>query len=336
MPRRARSRPATYGAAARLARIVYGLAERPGGWSLAAIRETLGISQRTLERYVATLRAQLVGPDGRPAVEVVRRGEARALRFGRRDGATDATAYQALSLYLALTVVRFLEGTVLEQGVEDLWAQLYARLPHPWRARIADFDRKFYAIPFTPKDYAAQDDTLDLIVRCLVDQRRMRIDYAPLGAERHTHRFDPYTLAVYRGGLYLIGFSHERRRIVYLAVERIHGAARLDERFEYPARYSPARHTAGAFGLIEGPETAVELLVRDPETAALLRARRLHPTQRFEDRGDGTTRLTMRVRGTQELVNWILGFGAHLEVLAPAPLRREVARRLRQAAALYR
>ncbi len=335
MPRRSRSRPATYGAATRLARIVHGLAERPAGWRLAAIREALGVSERTLQRYVAALRAEVTDANGRPAIEVVRHGEARALRLGRRDAGADATAYQALSLYLALTVFRFLEGTVLEQGVEHLWRQFHARLPHAWRARIANFDRKFYAIPFTPKDYAAQDDTLDLIVRCLIDQRRMRIDYAPLGGERRTHRFDPYTLAVYRGGLYLIGFSHERRRIIYLAVERIHCAEPLDDRFNYPASYSPARHTAGEFGLIEGPETAVELLIRDRETAALLRARRLHPTQRFEDRDDGTARLTMRVRGTEELVNWILGFGAHLEVLGPTALRREVAARLAEARALY-
>src|SRR5439155_15292969 len=114
------------------------------------------------------------------------------------------------------------------------------------------------------------------------------------------HNFDPYTLAMYRGGLYLIGRSHHYKKIVYLAVERIRRAERLPEQFEYPKRYSPERYTEGTFGIVEGPETEVKLELLNPETVVLLSSRRLHPTQRFESRPDGTAVLTMRVRGTRE------------------------------------
>ncbi len=43
--------------------------------------------------------------------------------------------------------------------------------------------------------------------------------------------------------------------------------------------------------------------------------------QKFIERRDGKTVLTMIVRGTTELRNWILGFGPWLEVLKPAALR---------------
>src|SRR5262245_8252194 len=49
----------------------------------------------------------------------------------------------------------------------------------------------------------------------------------------------------------------------------------------------------------------------------------------------GTTLLTMRVRGIEELANWVLGYGAHVKVLRPAALRERVARDLRAASALY-
>jgi hypothetical protein len=45
------------------------------------------------------------------------------------------------------------------------------------------------------------------------------------------------------------------------------------------------------------------MLLMDPETAALLRARRLNLAKRFQARNDGTTLLTMRVRGIDELAN---------------------------------
>ena len=163
----------------------------------------------------------------------------------------------------------------------------------------------------------------------------MRIDYGGTSGAGRVHTFDPYTLVVYRGGLYLIGRSDRHEKLIYLAVERIRSVELTTERFDYPARYSPRRHHRGVFGIIAGDETHVALLLMDPETAALLRARRLNLAERFQPRNDGTTLLTMRVRGIDELANWVLGFGPHVKVLRPAALRERVARELRAASRMY-
>lgn len=330
----ARRRP-TYGTATRLARIVHGLSARPLGWSFEAIQDEVGISERTLLRYLAACRSELVDAEERPLLEVVRRGERRLLRLAQPAGSPDPTPYQALSFYLALAVFQFLDGTVLKEGVEDLWQQFSRKLPSHQQLRLADFKKKFYAIPYAPKDYRAFDHLLDVIVQCLVQERRMRIDYGGLLGEGKVHDFDPYTLLMYRGGLYLIGYSHRAGKILYLAVERIRGAEKLAERFEYPPGYSPARHTEGSFGIIAGPQTRVELLVLDPETVAYLAARRLHPTQRFERRRDGTAVLRLQVRGIAELASWVLSFGPHMKVLRPLELRDEVSDQLHRAASYY-
>ena len=331
-----RSRPPTYGTATRLARIVHGLFSRPHGWSFGAVQDELGISERTLLRYLAACRRELVDADGHPLLEVMRRGERRVLRLADGSRPAEPTSYQALSFYFALTVFQFLDGTVLKDGVQDLWERFLRALPPAQQLKLTGFDRKFYSIPYAVKDYRAFDETLDLIIRSLVAQNTMRIEYAGLwGGEEQVHEFDPYTLAMYRGGLYLIGRSHVYKRIVYLAVERIREARRLAERFEYPRRYSPERHTEGMFGIVEGEETAVEILLLNAETTALLSSRRLHPTQRFESRPDGTTLLSMTVRGTRELKNWILSLGPYAKVLGPAWLRDEVREALATAASLY-
>jgi predicted DNA-binding transcriptional regulator YafY len=328
-------RKPTYGAATRLARLVYELASRPHGWSFEAIADEIGISERTLLRYLRACREELVHPDGHPVLEVVRRGERRMLRLAEPAPATEAGVYQAVSLYLTLSVLAFLEGTVLRQGAQDIWERLERALPPRQRSRLANIARKFYAVPFLAKDYRAHDDLLDGIVRCLIDQRRMRIDYGGVVGEGQVHDFDPYTLAVHRGGLYLIGYSHRYHRIVWLAVERIRRAETLQDRFDYPMGYSPAAHTEGMFGIIEGPVTYVELLLLNPETTAFLSARRIHPTQQFRRRRDGTTLLSMKVRGTNELASWILSLTPWVRVLRPSSLRDEVAGRLRDATRLY-
>jgi predicted DNA-binding transcriptional regulator YafY len=337
MPR-PRSRPATYAAATRVARVLHGLLSRPYGWSFAAIQNELRISERTLLRYLAACRRELVDERGAPVLEVVQRGARRVVRLADAACDVDSTAYQALSFYFALTVFKFLEGTILKDGVEDLWEAFRRTLPAARRDRLGAFERKFYTVPYAVKDYRDADETLDVLVRALVNERRLRVEYAGLwrGGEPAEHEFDPYTLVLYRGGLYLIGRSHRHREIVYLAVERIVRAEILAARFEYPRRYSPERHLDGTFGIVEGPETRVVLRLRGEESARLLAARRLHPTQRFATAPDGTTRLTMTVRGTSELRNWILAQGPFVEVLEPAALRREVGEVLRETAALYR
>lgn len=62
----------------------------------------------------------------------------------------------------------------------------------------------------------------------------------------------------------------------------------------------------------------------------------IHPTQKFHRRRDGKTVLTMRVRGTTELRNFILSLGPWVKVLKPPVLRNEVAALARESAALYR
>jgi hypothetical protein len=85
-----------------------------------------------------------------------------------------AGRYEVLFLYFALSVFRFLDGTVIEEGVEGLWERFVRSLPEAEAARLSDFSRKFYAVPHAMKDYREFDEILDTIVQSLVRQNRMR------------------------------------------------------------------------------------------------------------------------------------------------------------------
>jgi len=306
---------------------------RPGGVSFRELEGVLGgVSARTVRRYVAFCREELRDRRGRPLLETAESAGRRCLRLATYGQVPEAGKYDILALYFALTLVRVLEGTVFRESGERLWQQLRKALPPVRQIRLADLDRKFYSIPYAVKDYRRHDERLDVVVQCLFEQRRMRIAY---GDPPRPHEVEPYTLAEYRGGLYLLAHSSRARKILYFAVERIADAERLPERFVYPSGYSPAKQTEGTFGIIDGEETRVDLRIRNDETLRFLRARRIHPTQRFRRGPDGTTHLTMRVRGTTELANWVLSHTPYIQVLRPRALREEVAARLREAAALY-
>ncbi len=109
------------------------------------------------------------------------------------------------------------------------------------------------------------------------------------------------------------------------------------QKFVYPATFRPDRYTEGAFGIIvEEHPREVEILIHNAETENYLRARTVHPTQKFSRRRDGKTVLTLTVRGTTELRNWVLGFGPWLEVLKPPALRQEIAGLLKTASGNYK
>ncbi len=334
-------RKPTYGAATRLARLIHELRERPNGWSFEAIQEDLRITERTLARYLEACRRELVDHRERPLLEVVRRGDRRFVRLAESHSGPATTDYEVLALFFTLRLARVLEGTVFESVNKDLWGKMLRTVPATARRRLENADRKFYALAHLPKSYSAQEDELDVLLRALIDQNRLVIDYGGLVGEGRTHDFDPYSLVEHRGGLYLLGHSAHYRKIIWLAVDRIRSveqkvdAEGLKIHFSYPKGFDPARHTNGMFGIVDGESTRVELALQNPETEAYLRARQLHATQKFFAGSDGRTHLEMRVRGTAELSNWIMSTSPWVEVIQPPELRDEITKRLKETAALY-
>jgi len=324
-----------------MARIVHELFGRPLGWSFESILSDLNINERTLQRYVKGFTRSFVDLNGTPLIEVFMRGDRRILRLEQHPKAPDSNAYKAASLFFTITVLRFLDGTILKEGVDDLWDRLRKQLPRPQADLLYDVERKFFAVPNTPKNYKDFDDQLDFLLRALLHGWRLEIEYKGR-ADSRVHQFDPYTLISYKGGLYLAGRSNLSDHVLYLAVERMRHVDFVvdregrNERFLMPASWNPERHTEGAFGIVDGPETEVELLICNADTEMYLRSRAIHPTQKFHLRFDGKTTLTMKVRGTTELKNWILGFGPWLQVLKPAELRNEIADLFSAASRIYR
>jgi proteasome accessory factor B len=331
-------RKPSYPAALRMARIAFELPSHPFGWALDTIRAELDISERTLKRYLAAGRQKLLDSLGRPYFEVITDGGKPKIRLPAYRKPLESTAYQAVSLFFTLTILKFLEGTVLREGIGELWEKFLNGLPAHERGDLWNLDRKVYAIPYTPKDYRKLNHLLEPIIKGLIREYRLRIEYG----SGLIHEVDPYAMVSFRGGLYLIGKTHRNNQITTMAVERMLKAELKTgdgggfQKFAYPLTFRADHHLEGAFGIMAGEEPVnVKILIHNRETEAFLRARSIHPSQRFTARRDGKAVLTMIVRGTTELRNWVLGFGPWLEVLEPGNLREEIAALLTTASRNY-
>jgi proteasome accessory factor B len=301
-----------------------------GGVTVYDIAERLRISVKTATRYLKTLEAA-----GEPLYEeIVGRRKVWRLRASARHETITLTTSQMIALFLSGRVFDFLKGTGFKEDLDDVFARLEATLKRKDFVAARNLDRKIFDVNEAPHVYTERLEDVNDITTALIREDRLRVRHDSVRGGRAEFIVEPYTLLIYKKGLYLVGNSlhHAARRTFALdgfrSVEWLKG-----ERFEYPADYEPAQVAEGAFGLIRGDLTRVRVFF-DERVARFVRRRQWHPTQRIRNVSGGIE-LTMDVAGTLEVANWVLGFGDKAIVLEPPDLRSAIATELRRAADAY-
>jgi predicted DNA-binding transcriptional regulator YafY len=332
MPTRRETRAERYAPARRLAE-VRGLLNSGEGASVYDISERFAVSVRTAIRYIRALQVA-----GEPLYEEVegRRKVWRLMASARQQTVTLTTA-QMVALFLSRRVFDFLAGTGFKEDLDDLFGKLEAQLRRKDFASARNLDRKVFDVNEARHIYEGRIEDVNDIVTALLREERLRVTHDSVSGAKKTFVLEPYTLMVYKKGLYLVGRSQghggELRTFAldaFREVEWLRG-----DRFEYPADYRPEQITEGAFGLIRGPEATRVRILFDAKVARYVERIMWHPTQRFKRTTKGLE-MTMAVRGTTEVVGWVLGFGGDAVVLEPAELRDAVGDQHRRAAARYR
>jgi predicted DNA-binding transcriptional regulator YafY len=332
MPARRQIRAERYAPARRLAE-VRGLLNSGEGASVYDIAERFDVSVRTAIRYIRALQMA-----GEPLYEEVegRRKVWRLMASARQQTVTLTTA-QMVALFLSRRVFDFLAGTGFKEDLDDLFGKLEAQLRRRDFAAARNLDRKVFDVNEARHIYEGRIEDVNDIVTALLREERLRVTHDSVSGGKKTFVLEPYTLMVYKKGLYLVGRSHghggELRTFAldaFRQVEWLRG-----DKFDYPSDYRPEKVTEGAFGLIRGPEVTRVRIQFDAKVARYVERVLWHPTQRFKRTAAGLE-MTMQVRGTTEVVGWVLGFGGDAHVVEPAALREVVARELSRAAARYR
>jgi predicted DNA-binding transcriptional regulator YafY len=297
------------------------LLESHEGVSIYDVAERFGVSTRTALRYIQALQRA-----GEPLYEDLagRRKVWRLMPTARRQSITLTTA-QMVALFLSRRVFDFLSGTGFKEDLDDVFAKLEATLRRKDSAAVRNLDRKVFDVNEARHLYEGRLEDVNDIMTALLREERLRVTHESVSGARKTFVLEPYTLLVYKKGLYLAGKSQghggEVRTFAldgFRDVEWLRG-----DRFEYPADFTPAQLTEGAFGLIRGKEVTRVRIRFDEKVARYVQRRMWHPTQKFRP-VQGGVEMTMDVRGTTEVVSWVLGFGRTAEVLEPTTLRDQI------------
>ncbi|MSP12929.1 MAG: CRISPR-associated helicase Cas3' [Chloroflexi bacterium] len=318
------------GKAARLLQIEALLLDYREGLTQAEIARRLGVDRSTIFRYQSDLGQFQVyeTDDGRLAIN--RDGYLNHVRF---------TLHEALALHLAARLM----ATRMDRQNPHAAAAL-RKLGLALERLAPDISRHILASAEVMDTAAQHDDplyvqVLEGLTRAWSDRRKVRIwHWHEQTGQVFAYIFSPYFIEPYAVGqtTHVIGLREPPGERRTFKIERIRRIERLAESYEIPPDFDPRRLLADAWGIWYTEAEPVEVVLKfHPRVVQRVKETTWHTSERREEPGDGSLVWRARIAAPQEMLPWIRGWGADVEVLEPAELRQTLKREARDLARLY-
>lgn len=312
-------------AATRLITLIL-LLQRQPNQKAADLAQALGVSVRSLHRYIAMLDEMGIpvyserGPQG--GFSLVRGYKMPPLVFSPEE---------AVAVSLGTGLVGELWGQLYEAAARSALAKLENVLPDDQQDEIAWARRALVTTGLYRPGLGEFAPLLQTLRGALHQQKRLRLVYQtssrPEPAEREV---DPYALAHSRGWWYLLGFCHLRQAVRAFRVDRIRAAQVLAARFEPPADFDARRHLN-----LEAAGPHVQARLRFAAEAAHLALSNRPAWESVETQPDGGVTVTLALPDLLWAASLALSYGPAVTVEAPEELRGLVAGWARAVAARY-
>jgi predicted DNA-binding transcriptional regulator YafY len=312
--------------ATRLITLIMLLQRRPNQ-KAAELAEELGVSVRTIHRYIAMLDEMGIpiyserGPYG--GFSLVRGYKMAPLVF---------TPEEAVAVYLGTGLVREMWGELYRDAAQGALAKLDNILPDEQRHEVAWARRTLLVTNMHRTEHAPLVPLLEKLRRATRERRRVTMIYRGRGQPEPLMRdLDPYAV-VHRWGLwYGIGHCHLREAIRTFRVDRMIELSLLDQTFEVPDDFDIHGYLAAE------PHTQprVNARLRFAPEAALLALDDRAFWDTVEELPDGSVEVTFAAPTVEGAARMALSYGPQIIVLEPEELRSLMGKRTRALAALY-
>ena len=236
----------------------------------------------------------------------------------------EVTEGEIMALFVAQKALEQYRGTPFAEPLRTA----FQKIGHGLREKVSfswsDLDA---AVSFRSAGQSVADlAVFEALSRAVLREEEMIFRYRKLhGSATETRRVRPYHLGCVEQQWYLFGFDLVREQLRTFALPRIREARATGTRFRRPADFSIAQLLEASFGVFEG-KGRTRVRVRFQSFAAqLVRERIWHESQKIRELRDGGLELQLQLGSLEEIERWILSWGAHAEVLAPARLRERLA-----------
>jgi len=299
-------------AATRLITLIMLLQRQPGQKATDLAAE-LGVSVRTLHRYIAMLDELGIpvyserGPHG--GFSLVRGFKIPPLVF---------TPEEAVAVYLGTGLVEEMWGKLYRDAARGALAKLDNVLPDEQRHEIGWARRTLIATGMHRSDQETLAPHLDKLRRAARERRRVTMVYrSPSRHETTQRKIDPLALVHRWGWWYAIGYCHLREAVRSFRVDRIVELTVLDEIFDMPADFDIRAYlTTESFAQ---PQVVARLRFA-PEWAMLAKDSGAY-WDSIDDQPDGSVVVTFSAPDVKWAASTVLSYGGCAVVQEPDELR---------------
>lgn len=323
----------------RLDRLREILSRRPKGLTLYELADGLGVTVRTMRRYMSEIEREfnLESVPARPGGALM--WKIRASEIPRK---VELRRTQAYAILAARRVFEPMRGSTLFEEIDLAISRILDFAQRPGRgpnAGLADarLEQRFLYLPHAPKDYARRTEELDDLFQAVSDLRPLSLFYKSAGkAEEERITIHPYALVLHRDSIYCVGYHVGRGEIRTFVLDRMRDTeCAVTERFELPPDFAVDQYFQGEFGIWRDQEPHRVVVEFEAQAAEYVRARKVHASQKLQSIANGGLRLTMTVGNLTPVVSWVLEWGKRARVIEPPELAERVREELEGALAHY-
>jgi predicted DNA-binding transcriptional regulator YafY len=209
------------------------------------------------------------------------------------------------------------------QAAESVARKIEAVLPEGLRAQVGYLQESLHFVSLHPLDRPGEMEKLQALRGAILEGRSVQIRYHPrFPGDRqgrgNPREVDPYGLAFLAGRWNLTGYCHLRQDIRHFRLDRVDALEVLDRTFVRPASFRMERPDG------ERSRGVTVRALFDPAVVRWVRESPSYFTAAAET-GEGGLLVTLRVHHEEEVLQWLLGWGARVRVLEPESLRRRLA-----------
>jgi CRISPR-associated endonuclease/helicase Cas3 len=316
--------------ASRLLQVESLLLAHPEGLTQAEIARRLQVDRATINRYLVDLPRHIyIEDDGR--LKIDRTADLINVRLN---------LHEALSVHIA---ARLLATRMDRQNPHAASAlRKLGVAMERWAARISRHVLQSADV----MDEAAQRhdpvylQSLEKLTLAWADQRKTQIwHHSEVADKVMEYTFSPYFIEPYAVGqtTHVIGLAEPPGKIRTFKIERIRRVEISRDPYDLPADFDPSTLLADAWGIWYTDNEPVEVVLKfHPRVARRVMETRWHRSAEEKELPDGYLLWQAQVAEPQEMLPWVRGWGADVEVLAPETLRRAVIQHVRDMAAQYK
>ncbi len=178
---------------------------------------------------------------------------------------------------------------------------------------------------------------LTSVMEAMTESREIIIEYQKYTSEEaSTYTLRPYAVKEFAKRWYIIGYCIERDDLRVYGLDRVKSLEVTEKTFRMPSGFDVEETFATSFGIYipEGPGQTITFRT-SPTEARFLRDLPIHPSQQETASDDDSVTFSIFVYPNRALIMEFCKYGSRIEVLSPAPLRRQVAAELHKASELY-